>query len=82
MPHMENQPPNDAPEIAEIVQVEKMTDVDGTKFIVTHKHIHEYRGSGLMEAFLALLVAVLFLFGTVFLTFAAINFHQGMERSR
>jgi hypothetical protein len=77
----------DKPQSAsEVSTIEKLIQIDssnpnrGIQVIV--KHIHEYQGSGLMKAFLALLTALLFIFGSVFLAIAASNFSQGIQRSR
>ncbi|MBL1177201.1 hypothetical protein [Pantanalinema sp. GBBB05] len=70
----------------EIAAIEKLVQLDSANshrgIQVTVKHVHEYQGSGLMEAFLALLIAVLFIFGSVFLTIAAVNFYQGVQGNR
>lgn len=69
----------------EVSTIEKLVQADaasGNRGIqVTVKHVHEYQGSGLMEAFLALLTALLFIFGSVFLAIAASNFSQGIQAS-
>lgn len=72
-----------AVEVSAIEKLIQPDTINGSQHIqVTVKHIHEYQGSGLMEAFLALLTALLFIFGSVFLTIAASNFYQGVQSSR
>ncbi len=71
----------DVPVIEQLIQTQG--DDDGTRRIqVTVKHVHQYQGSGLMEAVLALLTALLFIFGSVTLAIAASKFYQGVQSSR
>ncbi len=63
--------------LQQLVQAEQGKDIEGFNIIV--KHVHQHQSSGLLEAALALLVALLFVFGSVFLAIAAINFYQGSQ---